>query len=309
MVRARAFAALGQIRAATATACQAEPWRVAGRFQQSIQNGWRRVQVEVSSSDGRQQIHPLPTHFILSEDGLTVASYTVEERLAPESLSIAFVLPRQADNTSLNEGILDAMRWKRPSDLWTCAPYIPTPRKLQATVLGEDIRFAVEEHSPNDGLPLAYSCDPATVEAMFRKVPACIECTDLWNGIRRAVMLEGGPARGHRHVIVYSQHETDAPPGYAGIASMARTANVTLHAISLAAIPLLENLCQLTQGTAESAASEEEVPNLVERICHNLIARYTIRYQPVEPAADELAIRVQSSAGWGETTIPVPRQR
>ncbi len=309
IVRTRAFKALGQLRAATAAVSNMEPWRVAGRFQRIQQNGWRRVQVEVSTADGMHPVRPLPTHFVLNEDGQTVASYAVDERTAPETLSIAFILPRQynSEGSVLSQGIVESLARKRPADLWACAFYVPTQSGPQASLAGQDIRIAPEGPYSSDGLPLAYASDPAAAQAAFLKVPSRIDCTDLWNGIQRAVMVDGGPARGQRHVIVYGQHESVQPTGYAEIGSAARNARATVHAISLAPNPLLENLCQLTQGTSQIAASEAEVPALVAQICHDLTARYTIRYLPACPTGETLTIRVQSSAGWGEATLPIPR--
>lgn len=38
----------------------------------------------------------------------------------------------------------------------------------------------------------------------------------------------------------------------------------------------------------------------------NLLARYTISYQPVSRDARSLRIRVHTPSGWGETDIPIP---
>ena len=308
VVRARAFKALGQIRQATAAANQAEPWQVVGRYHRSTPNGWRRMQVDVASADGKQEIRPLPTDFILSEEGQPVVDYTVAERPAPEPLSIAFVLPREeSEDSLLGEHLTDALRWKRPVDLWGCVFYVPKRRELQARVLGEEFSFALEGPDLSDGSPLSYFHDPADVRAAFLKVPLRSDCTDVWNSIRRALLVEGEPAQ-RRHVIVFSESEGVQPPGYAEIVTAAQNAHATVHGISMGASPLLEKLCQSTLGTGQTLAEKEELPGLVRQICLNLTARYLIRYQSVCPTTEALTIRVQSSAGWGETTVSVPRE-
>jgi hypothetical protein len=194
-VRTRAFEALGRIRSAVALARQGVEWRVSGRVYPDAHNGWRRLQVNVTSADGREQIKLLPTHFLIVEGGQPVFDYEVEDRPAPETLALAFVLPRTTDpgDAPGNQGALAALRWKRPSDLWSCAAYLPVRKDPQTSLAGEIITVPT---TGTEGLPLAYTCDPEIAAASFRKVYSRMECTDIWGAIRRAVQLEAGPARG-----------------------------------------------------------------------------------------------------------------
>ncbi|HYW46158.1 MAG TPA: HEAT repeat domain-containing protein [Bryobacteraceae bacterium] len=309
-IRARAFEALGQIRAATALACQGGEWRVAGRFNRSMQSGWRRLQLQVSSQDGKEQIQLLPTQFILTEEAKNVASYTVEESLAPDFLSIAFLFPRPGDPGAapFNQGVLSALRWKRPSDLWSALQFIPKARQLEASLAGQKIAVAPAEPRVEEDLPLQFTCDPETARAAFLKVAPKLECSDLWGAIRRSAQLRNGPVRGKRHAIIYSQHESGSAPGYAETASAAKTSPTVVNAISLEPNAMLANLCHLTKGTFQTIDAEGEAAAAVEQMCLNLMARYTIRYQPADPEAASLAIRVQSEDGWGEVTLPIPPQ-
>jgi hypothetical protein len=79
-VRNRAFAALGQIRAATARARQARAWRIAARLVRYRRRGWREFHLDVASNEEREQIRVLPTQLIVLEDGQEVVSYSLEER-------------------------------------------------------------------------------------------------------------------------------------------------------------------------------------------------------------------------------------
>jgi len=309
-VRTRAFAALGQIKTATAQARQAGEWRVLARFRPARRSGWRELQVEVCSNDGREQIKALPTQFILTEDAEAVTGYLVEERPSLRGLAVAFLFPRTPDpaDAPFNLGALRALTWKRPSDLWSAVPYVAAAAELHVTLLQEKISFAAEVSEPQSDVPLQFTCDPEQSRDALLKVPPKMDCTDLWSAIRQSVQLETGPARGQRHLIVYSQRETAQPAGYPELASAAMTSHTLVHAISLTANSALENLCQTTKGTFQIARSEQEVPACVEQACLGLLARYAIRYQPANPAAAFLGIRVQSPAGWGEASIPIPPQ-
>jgi hypothetical protein len=308
-IRARAFAALGQIRAATALATQGNRWRVAARLEQPVLNGWRQLQVEISSVDGTQQIRLLPTQFILVEGGQPVIRYAVEERPYREPLSVAFLFPRPADPESAPfvRGAIGALRYKRPSDLWTVLPFLATRREVQTTPGSETA--SLESEGGGGDPPLQYTSNAENLPAHFHKMPSKMDCGEIWGALRRAVQVEGGPARGQRHVIVYSERESLQSPRYAEVASEARAAKVAVHAIALAANPLLEDLCKATQGTFETVAGEEWVADAVEQTCLNLMARYTIRYEPVSSTAETLRLRVQSREGWGEAEIAIPPQQ
>jgi len=310
-VRTRAFAALGLIKAATARARQAGEWRVLAHLRQTRRGGWRELQVEVCSSDGREQIKVLPTQVILTEKGEGVTGYVVEERPAPGALAVAFLFPRASDpaGAPFNQGALRALAWKRPSDLWSAVPYISAAApEIRMTLLQEKISFAAEISEPRQDIPLHFTCDPQQAAEAFVKIPARMGCSTFWGAMRRSVQFDTGPARGQRHVIVYGQWETGRPAGYPQLASAAMNSHTAVHAISLTANSALENLCHTTKGTFQIAASEGDVAGQVEQACLRLLARYAIRYQPAAAGATSLGIRVQSAAGWGETNIPIPPQ-
>jgi len=52
----------------------------------------------------------------------------------------------------------------------------------------------------------------------------------------------------------------------------------------------------------------EELVEMIEHACLNLLARYEIAYQPVVVNAPALKVRVQTLNGWGETLIAAGRQ-
>jgi hypothetical protein len=205
-VRTRAFAALGQIKAASAQVRRAGEHRVVAHFHRNRATGRSDLRLEISSKDGRLQIGILPTQLILVEDGQEVVSYSVEERADPPAMAITFVMPRTGEpsGSPFQAGALNALTWKRPSDLWSVAPYIPAVHPERRTSLaGEKITFAAED-VPLEGLPPQFTCDPKVAMEALRKLPPKVECSDLWSTIRRVVQLDRGPARGKRHLIVYN---------------------------------------------------------------------------------------------------------
>ena len=307
-VRTRAFAALGRIRTAAAQVRQAGEHRIVACFQRNRMKGRCELRVEIGSKDGRKQIGIVPTQVILIEDGQEVVNYSLEERPAPPALAITFVLPRTsaAPGNPFQAGALHALTWKRPSDLWAVAPYNPTQRPdLHSSFVGQSIDIAEVENPSLEGVPPPFTCDPAVAKAALEKVPPKADCSNLWSTIRRSFQMERGPARGKRHLLVYSQSEPGQPSGYPELVSAAMAARTSVHAISLNANPALEGLCQITQGTFQTVASEDEVAVVVEEMSLSLQARYTVRYQPTADAR-ELRVIVNTPSGWGETTLPIP---
>ncbi len=307
-VRTRAFAAIGQIRAATAQARQTGKRRVAARVRRGQSTGWRELQVEVSSQDGNEQIRVLHTQLILIEDGQEVMSCSFEERTIPACLAVTFVFPRTPDPGSapFQKGALKALGWKRPADLWATAPYMPSVRPdRHTTLLGEKITFAAVETSSPEAVPPPFTADPKALAAELVRVAPKVECPAFWGAVRSATQIEGGTAFGRHHIVLYGQSESSEPDDYAELVSAAVASGSSVHSVSLIANTAVEGLCQATQGTFELVASEDAVALAVEQICLGLLARYTVRYQSTADAR-ELRIIVTTPLAWGEVTVPIP---
>ncbi|MBZ5617856.1 MAG: HEAT repeat domain-containing protein [Acidobacteriia bacterium] len=309
-VRTGAFAALGKIRAATARVHQAGARSIVACFQPNGQSGWRELHVDVGAKDGPKQARLLPTEFILVEDGQDVVSFAIEECPVPPLLSITFILPgiAGAASTPFQQGALKALAWKRPPDFWSLAHYIPAVRpSLDTSPEEQQTTSAAAQPSSRENIPLQFTADPEVAAAALEKVPPQTDCSDLWTTIRHSVQ-GAGPERGERHVLVYGQSEAAQPVGYRELTSAALASGASVHAISLIGNPALESLCSATQGDFQTVASEAEVPALVEQVYLSLLARYTVRYQPISEQARKLRIIVNSPSGWGEYTILIPPQ-
>ena len=294
-VRKRGFAALGRIKAAAAQTLQAGRWRVAGLFVgNNARQDSRSIQLAVVSEDGREQPRILPTAFILTEDRRQVITYKVVERPTPEAMSVAFILPRRGGplESPWNPAALACLRWKRTSDLWASVPYSP----------------AGDQGAPSaslDGAPLPFLASSDKVTETFTNVPARTSCMDFWAAIRRSVRTDKGPARGKRHVIVFSHTKESEAAGPELIAATL-SSHAFVQVVSSVPNPALEDYCSRTHGNFQTAAADEEITTLIEQAYLNLLARYDITYQPVCPEAATLKIRVHAPSGWGESEIPIP---
>jgi len=295
VVRKQGFAALGQIKAAATQTMHASHWRVAGLFEgDRARPGSRRLQLAVASEDGREQPRIRPTELILSEDGRQVVSYKVGERPMAQAMSVFLILPRSGGppGSPWKEAVLACLRWKRPSDLWALMPYLPEsdPEESNASLADEPARF----HS-----------NPETVAAALGALPARTACTDLWSTIWRSVRSDNGPVRGKRHLIIVS-HTEEARSAGLSLISATLTSRALVQVVSSVPNPALANLCSRVHGNFRIAATDQEIAALVEQAYVNLLARYDITYEPVDPEASTLKIRVHAPSGWGESELPIP---
>jgi HEAT repeat protein len=294
-VRKRAFAALGQLKAANGQSPPGEPWHLAGRMLggESLK-GLRHLMLAVAGEDMREQPKAAPLQFLLSEGAQYVTSYKVSEKPLPEAMSVVFVVPRsrEAADGAFFEGMLSCLKWKRPSDLWSVLPYIETSDG--------------EPPPPRDPEPPIFTGNTDALAAALRDTPKRLECTDLWTGVWRAIKQDGGQSRGKRHVIVFSSAEEGRIAGH-GVISNVSGGRIPIQVISSGPNEQLEEFCRRTHTLYRRSAPEELVET-IEQAYLNLLARYEIAYQPVAANAPVLTVRVQTPAGWGETLIAVPSE-
>ena len=95
VVRKRAFAALGSIRAAVAQIARGPARRLTARLLES-DPGRRRIVLAVAGCPAL-----LPTQIFVAEDGEPVLRYRVVERPLPETLSVVFLAPRTSQNPAV----------------------------------------------------------------------------------------------------------------------------------------------------------------------------------------------------------------
>jgi hypothetical protein len=294
-VRKRAFAALGQIKTANAQPPLGERWHLAGRMLagESLK-GLRRLLLAVAAEDMRDQPKVAPLQFILSEGGQYVTSYQAAAKPLPESMSVVFVIPRsrEAAGGAFFEGLLHCLRWKRPSDLWSVLPYIPT----------EDGGAP----PPPDPDPPSFTANSDALGAALRETPKRLDCTDLWTAVWRAAKKDGGQSRGKRHVIVFSSAAEGRAAGHGLIANLQGT-RIPVQVIASGPNEQLKDFCGRTH-TLFRVGAEEDLVEIVEQAYLSLLARYEITYQPLTAEAADLKVRIQTPTGWGETLIAAPHQ-
>jgi HEAT repeat protein len=295
VIRKRVFAALAQIKTANAQPAVGERWHVAGRMLagESVK-GLRRLMLAVAGEDMREQPKVTPLQFLLSEGAQYITSYKVAEKPLPESMSVVFVIPRsrEAADGAFFEGVLNCLRWKRPSDLWSLLPYIET---------GDGEAPAARDPEP----PLFTSSADALAVAL-RETPKRMECTDLWTALWRATNQVGGQSRGKRHIIVFSSAEEGRVAGH-GLIENLQGGRVPIQVICSGPNQHLAELCRRTHVTHRNCATEE-LGEMIEQAYLNLVARYEVAYQPTVATPTDIKVHLQTPVGWGETLIAAGRQ-
>jgi HEAT repeat protein len=293
-VRKRAFAALAQIKTANAQPPVGERWHVAGRMLAGEFKGMRRLMLAVAGEDMREQPKVAPLQFLLSQGAQYITSYRVAEKPLPESMSVVFVIPRsrEAADGAFFQGVLNCLRWKRPSDLWSLLPYVET---------GDGEPPAARDPEP----PLFTSSADALALAL-RETPKRMECTDLWTALWRATNQVGGQSRGKRHIIVFSSAEEGRIAGH-GLIENLQGGRVPIQVICSAPNQHLAELCRRTH-VMQSTCAGEELGEMIEQAYLNLVARYEIHYQPAAATPTDIKVHLQTPVGWGETLIAAERQ-
>ena len=295
VIRKRVFAALAQIKTANSQPPVGERWHVAGRMLAGESaKGLRRLMLAVAGENMRDQPKVAPLQFLLSEGAQYVTSYKVSEKPLPESMSVVFVIPRwrEAADGAFYEGVLNCLRWKRPSDLWSLLPYIET---------GDGEAPAARDPEP----PLFTGSADALATALNGTAKR-MECTDLWTAMWCATNQEGGQSRGRRHVIIFSSAEEGRVAGH-GLVDNLLGGRVPIQVISSGPNGHLAELCRRT-NIMQRTCAVEELGEMIEQAYLNLLARYEVAYQPAAAASTDIKVHLQTPVGWGETVIAAERE-
>jgi hypothetical protein len=290
-VRKSAFAAVRRIREAMVPVAHAPEWPVAlAPGARNPRTGERRVAVAVVTADGRGSPPVSPLQFILTENGQTVWSYQVTEKMAPGPLTVLFLFPRRLDTAGKewDQGAMRCLHWKRSTDLWSAVPY-----------LGAD--EGPSECPADLELPL-FVANSARAAKAFQKTPMRLDCTGFWTAIRRAVLPGNGAVRGERHLIVLAPDNV-GENGDQNLVAAVHASRTTVQVVSNCANPALEEFCQRVEGRFRHVKDISGVEEAVSLAYLSLLARYEIRYRSDAPEGASLKLRVHTPAGWGETTV------
>jgi hypothetical protein len=248
----------------------------------------------VAAENMREQPKVAPLQFVLSEGGQYITSYKVTEKPLPESMSVVFVIPRsrEAAGGAFFDGVLNCLRWKRPSDLWSVLPYIQS----------ED----GEPPPPHDPGPPLFTAQSDALAAALSETPKRLDCTDLWTAVWRATVQDGGQSRGKRHVIVFSSCEEGRIAGH-GLITNLQNVRTPVQVIALGPNEQLQEFCLRTHTLYRNCV-EEELGEMIEQAYLSMLARYEIAYQPMAATPADLKVRMQTPVGWGETLILAGQQ-
>jgi HEAT repeat protein len=229
VVRKRAFAALGSLRAAVSQAARGPKWRISARLLESEPGKPRRLLLGVPGGPAL-----LPTQVFVSEDGEPVLRYRMVERPLPETMSVVFVIPQTGPNPAAG-----CLPWKRPLDLWACLHYDPD----------------LAEHARRADIGVRFQ---STLS--FDPPPA--ECLDLWDSLALAVSPDAGG--GKRHVIVCAARADRRPPPDELRGAVA-AGQALVQIVSDAPDPVLEDFCRSVNGVFHIGAAEQAYLTLSQR--------------------------------------------
>jgi hypothetical protein len=299
MVRSRALWAVARIRSTTAHAVTGQPWRLSsllletpGTCAPAGPKPMRHVQVAVGATG--VALPPLRAiEFLLTEDAQPILNYRLTVRPNPPAMSVVFLFPRggEVGEPPWVTGALACLAGKRTSDLWSYLPWMPA---------SDASGPAVPENQE-----IAFTSNPEALADSFRSMKERGECSDMWQTLWRAVRADANVARGRRHVIIFASEQVSGIAGH-GLVATVGAARGIVQVISSVPNPALEDLCAKTRINYTYAATPEETVAGIEQAYLNLNARYELSYQILSQEARELKIRIQSPAGWGETTVAIP---
>lgn len=273
VVRKRAFSALGMIRAAVSQAARGPRWRLAARLlEPEPGKPLRRVMIGVAGA------HTLvPTQVFASEDGEPVVRYRFVERVLPETMSVVFLAPRGG-----GDSVRACLPWKRPSDLWSCLYYA---RESSPTAPPVGIRF----QSNADALA-----------ADLERAPSPTECLDVWRSLAAVLKPESGGIGGRRHVILFSDAADRPSPGE-DLRALVAAAQAFVQVVSTGPDPAVEEFCRAVGGIFRVASEEAAID-----ACLTLALRYELSFQPVNPEARTLKVRVHGPGMLCEAALAIP---
>ena len=274
-----------------------------------LANGTRHLRVSVCGPSGStggpgnytgspmQALSALkPTQFVIHEGSTLISEYEVLEQAHPESLSLAFALPRVVETNDVLHRTLEmafstALRHKRKNDGWLTLRYScdsPTEHRVasrssttgvpQINSTGE----ALQTKPASLSLPpdMRFSTEP---EAILSAVANPVSRLSAAPGVMSAAqMLVASLAstRGSRHIVLLCQdsERSVSPEESLEIARAARASKIAIHVIAGDVCPALKSLCSRTGGFWLERFGEE-LPGALETLCANLTGHYHIRYK------------------------------
>ena len=305
MVRSRALWAVARIKAATAHATTGPPWRLSSLLLETpaaaLAAGpktMRHVQVAVGAASAAQPVLRA-IQFLLTEDGQPVLNYRLTVRPNPPPMSVVFLFPRggEAEQPPWVTAALACLTGKRSSDMWAYLPWMPTGEAAGSV--------APENQETPEIQEIPFTPNHDALADSFRRMASRAESGDMWQTLWRALRAESNVARGKRHVIVFASEPVRGVAGHALVATVGAARGI-VQVISAVLNPGLETLCDKTRIHYTYAATPDQIVASVEQAYINLNARFELSYQTLSPEARELKIRIQSPAGWGESTVAIP---
>jgi hypothetical protein len=281
-----------RVKTAVARSRRGEHLRVGGRLEPGP-DGLRRLELEVVHESG-EPATVIPLEIVLDEDGRPVMEYHVERRPGAAPLTVVFVFPRPAGSgvPSWCRGALDALLWKRPTDVWWAVPYVTASERGGSRVSSNEAGVEM-------------TADRAEAETLFDATLERVYFHGVWGALERA--LDPTVAvPGKRRIIVYGGEEAGGPPAGADLTAAAEKCGASVSAVCHVPDAALEDLCRRTQGNFRIAGTAAEIPALVEGAHRAALEQYVVTYRGAATGAPAVRVRIHQPDGWGEILLASP---
>ncbi|MDQ2947378.1 MAG: HEAT repeat domain-containing protein [Acidobacteriota bacterium] len=243
-----------------------------------------------------------PTQFVIHEGATLISEYEVLEEAHPESLSLAFALPRVVETNDALHRALElafstALRHKRKNDAWLTLRYScdsPTKQRVASRSSTTSILNinssdeALQTQPASLSLPpdMRFSTEPEAILSAVANPGSRLSAAPGVMSAAQMLVASLASTRGSRHVVLLCQQTGSISLEESlEIARSARANKIAIHVIAGDVCPALKNLCSRTGGFwLEKIA--EELPGALETLCANLTGHYHIRYKLDSPDVD-----------------------
>ena len=280
-----------------------------------------RLRVIVGDTESQPVMQLPATRFVIWDEGVPIARYSVEEHCKRDPLCVGFALPRRIELTDsfrriCQEALLGCLDNKRKPDLWCVMKYVEITTRIgshdtaSGRLFGQDMSEAAPAASLEPPAPANFSADSPVLRTRIESAGVRHE---LAHGIVSATerLLEGiASARGLRHLILLQEHSAAVEANAVRqITSTAQQARVAVHAVSLSADDALREICLETGGVFRHLEEPASLPGALENLYRSLLFRYELQYTPELIAKRQpnfsLRLQVLTQEGQGEACAHV----
>jgi hypothetical protein len=233
--------------------------------------------------------------FVVTEDTVPVSRYSVAEVRPPDTIDVAFVLPRNREfgDKLVSEGLEAAAKLHRRRDQWSVVRFADG-----FTARGDDVAGEVRFSPDLTGWVLA------TPSFRGPTAPHLIAAAQMQLPVLSV-------QRGARHMIVVAGFDgTQMPPDVIALRALEHElhgARVMFHAIVPSTAPIgvllgVQSLCRSTGGWCAPNTPPDRITETLRRIAISLVHRYEVTWTSRHDAAG-VALDVFAPGAYGRLDL------